>query len=255
MLLYWFHYRVVSRAKRTRLQTSRDPDATRALFYAIYAFMVVTGISNGIEGTAAWCSGRIRHSIYTYTSCVYWTVPTLLMMAIGKRKIRLFLRRSFEDSRAKFDGAFVAELLDRVPVAEASTWYVLRDTPNEAFSDDHRKFWRRGIVSELGPSSITVRVPRDSVADHGSFDLSFLDSLRSSEISAESRVQIPINAKLTSEELLTMAEKNLRCIEWKDFDCALMRGSVQGAGAVDISTLISKSRLMDRGEKIDFFMR
>lgn len=154
-----------------------DPDATFAAFATIYMFMVISGFSNIIEGLGSICSGEIRLATYYLVNGALWVLPTLLMLIKGRRETRLFIRRRFENKASKFDGAFIAQLLDAVPVSELSVWYVLRKSPNEQYTDDHQRYWRQGVVTEISSSgSITVSVPLDSVRDssRGSFSLGHL---------------------------------------------------------------------------------
>jgi hypothetical protein len=256
----WFVHRRITIRQRQALvdqgRQSRDPDATLALFAAIYTFMVATGACDLLMGFGHYCNAEIKGSyrtaVYYFISAPLWFQPIVIIL-FGRRELRLQLKLMFEDSRAQYDGAFIAELLDTVPVAEMGVWYVMREQPNDVFEDDHRRFWRRGIVEKSTSSAISVKVSRDSLADRFSFALNALDSMRESQIQTH-EVHVQGTSGKSSDQLLTQAKDELRCIDWENIDLELMTGSIQGTSAVDISDLLQRSRLVKAGESIDYFM-
>lgn len=259
IVVWWAHYNKKTRKLREVLnqQEKHQADNMLAAFASIFFFAIGSGIAQIWDSVLAFgfpeqynnavlvgIEGAIQNTAF---AAVYLASAGIVAF-LGRKTCHKYMRLLFEDSRAKFDGAFVAELLETVKTPSTGAfWYILRNSADTRYNDDHRKFWKRGIIESQDGHQMIVRT-LDDTSKH------IIEA--TTEPSMISRVILTLANQdaSSSEDLLIMAEKELRCIDWKNIDLELMTGSILGVGAVDITKLLSRGRRVRPGERIDFFM-
>eukprot|EP00929_Paragymnodinium_shiwhaense_P005590 TRINITY_DN10777_c0_g2_i3.p1 TRINITY_DN10777_c0_g2~~TRINITY_DN10777_c0_g2_i3.p1 ORF type:complete len:954 (+),score=43.96 TRINITY_DN10777_c0_g2_i3:56-2863(+) len=218
--------------------------------------------------------------------------PIFLVLTIGKKRLFNFTARNFDRdrSRARRDGAFLASLLDsasRVEVGNSCWIHHARNDARYAWHD-HRRNWDLGKVVSVNTDFFMVRTEEiDEAAESSTIRLSKLSAATAetitsifsycksvsgrSETSATSWVSrvskktrrkrsgqlhtVPMAGRgMSVEEMLALAQKELRCIDWHNITRELMTGAICDHDAADISTLYELSRPVRPGEMIDYFM-
>lgn len=219
-----------------------DPEGSIRAVYIIISSFLTIGIQSAISAPAFYVTpGQMANFYYYGLAFVVYTILPIAFMIVGQKRMSSFLRLLFESSRAKKDGAIVAELLTRYTVPANGSWYIKLANPRLENLNDHEKFWKPGQIIQKSGMQLTVRCKTDSAVVSGTDD--------SEDIVVELEGQAE-----SSTVLMEQAESNLRCIEWKNIDLKLMTGSIQGSDAVDITQLLALSRPVKRGERVDYFM-
>jgi len=139
---------------------------TRVFLNVLYYWLSTVGVYHialSIYGFAA-DQGRPERDIVTG---IVYCLPTLLVGAFGRENVFDFLARRFDRDyhRAKRDGAFVAELVSKMPVRMGQTWWVHHGKNLSHYSDgNHLRNWEPGIVVSLRRSHFAVRLRNGSVS-------------------------------------------------------------------------------------------
>lgn len=236
-------------------------------YLAIYGYATTTAFSNIIIGAV-----RGWH-FYVMGACLL--MPPIVVLAIGRERFFGLVAKQFNSDAVRImnDGAFVATLLDYSSINVDNDWWVHR-TPEEG-SDlnypplDPRRNWKLGCITEINENEFVVTLrPRmtslrtvqgkDVICDGSMFQRLSIRTPDEGEethdkISRKKRiVKIPMRRRRTStEDILSLGNESLRCIEWSSITKQLMSASQCGTSG---SGLYGLSRPLWPDEVIDFFM-
>eukprot|EP00448_Togula_jolla_P017584 CAMPEP_0170576200 /NCGR_PEP_ID=MMETSP0224-20130122/4264_1 /TAXON_ID=285029 /ORGANISM="Togula jolla, Strain CCCM 725" /LENGTH=437 /DNA_ID=CAMNT_0010899023 /DNA_START=114 /DNA_END=1423 /DNA_ORIENTATION=+ len=169
-------------------------------------------------------------------------IPAVAIAALGSRRISNFLARRFDKDtrRAQLDGAFFAELLNALPIHVGQTWWLHHGRNKSCYPvGDRRRNWQCHTVVKVQEQHFAVDARAGRYRPGSQASLLWLPLPGSGESAAE---------------LLGEAKRQLRCIEWGKITADLMRGSVLGSEASDLSQMYEMSRPLQAGETIDFFL-
>lgn len=166
-----------------------------------------------------------------------WLLFALLVFAIGRDNSFTFLERILDRADAGKDGAFMAELLMVRRIVPGMTWWVHhgenKGTKNPF--DPHRNWTRCQVVE-------------------GSDDGFFVEPMvSSSRMHHTGKIYVKMMGRsMPAQELLAIARRTLRCIDWETMTFELMSGAI--SGNTPISNMYYLSRPVQSGETIDYFM-
>ena len=218
---------------------------TMCVYLCMYLWNAIFGIGllvNGIWLYVQSYSGESdEHDLVTFAgNCMGVGAALLippLVVAVFTREVifNIMVRRFDNDSNnLQRDGAFIAALLDKVDIMVGQSWYVHRATPDILYDEnDHHRYWRKGRVTEVCEKS--KRMAISEYDDSGE------------------TIWINLGVTVDSDELLVLARKNLRCVEYETIISMelLTNGSVRDSSK---ESLYDLGRDVKKGEKIDFFI-
>ena len=218
---------------------------TMCVYLCMYCWNAIFGLGliiNGIWLYVHAITGEAdEYDIVTFGSnCigvgVALLIPPVIVIILSRETIfKVMVKRFDNDSNNLHrDGAFIAGLLDRVDIVVGQNWYIHRDVPDDSFDEfDFNKYWKKGRVMSFSDDN-----KRMAVSDEG----------------AEGGVVwVELGTTVDSDELLALARKNLRCVDFETIISKklLSNGSVRDA---NVKSYYELSRPVAPGEKIDFFI-
>mmetsp|Transcript_2432 Transcript_2432/g.4491 ORF Transcript_2432/g.4491 Transcript_2432/m.4491 type:complete len:735 (-) Transcript_2432:51-2255(-) len=251
------------RRSRARYQGRKFPP-TLALWMLFYGFLLVWGLFFSLSVLTAAVARphcfeddrEFHRALAEILNGVGVLVPLVPILLLGRQKYFLWIAErtsyEFEMSQAETDGSFMAELLnDCVPQDGDEMW--LRHGRHDPRYEwwDPRHDWQLGAVVEETGEHYCIE-PEDPEADV------IPGLLRENLI-----YKIPkANRHMEAREMLMFAKDNLRCVDFKDIES--LKDTLffsEEVTQVNLTTdrltggnLHSKSRPLQKGERIDFFM-
>mmetsp|Transcript_25986 Transcript_25986/g.57346 ORF Transcript_25986/g.57346 Transcript_25986/m.57346 type:complete len:686 (-) Transcript_25986:208-2265(-) len=223
-------------ARRGKMGRMLSP--TVRLYIFLYTWSTSHGMVNlaigftGVHGVGMVLQDRLGVILYGTAQCI----PVFVVLGVGRERIFGFLARRFDQDsrRAQLDGAFIAELMNFVPIEIGRPWWIYHGREEASFPTfDPRRNWDEGVVAEVLGDMFAVKLVEEAHSEnHKDGSIHWLP--------------VPSHAE-TAPELLQKAQYSLRCIEWSDITPELMLSSRSAPG-------VNPSRPVAVGEKIDFFM-
>eukprot|EP00929_Paragymnodinium_shiwhaense_P080721 TRINITY_DN4210_c1_g4_i1.p1 TRINITY_DN4210_c1_g4~~TRINITY_DN4210_c1_g4_i1.p1 ORF type:complete len:988 (-),score=43.83 TRINITY_DN4210_c1_g4_i1:395-3358(-) len=246
---------------------------TLALYTCVYISHLLWGLHGIAEGGFRFfgCSANAMspdHRLVSPAGSVAKGIasiaPVLVLLGWGRRRLFNLMSRRFDrdPARARRDGAFLATLLDSASrVCIGDTFWVHHGLDDSCFPMfDPQRNWERGVIAAINPDTLIVKTPkaRSSVGHSNSFSqFRRAARLSTSSILSAGTVEheIPLAGReMTVEDMLLLAQKELRCVDWKNISLELMTGAICGHDAPDIAHVYNLSRPVRKGEVIDYFM-
>eukprot|EP00929_Paragymnodinium_shiwhaense_P005592 TRINITY_DN10777_c0_g4_i1.p1 TRINITY_DN10777_c0_g4~~TRINITY_DN10777_c0_g4_i1.p1 ORF type:complete len:949 (+),score=75.53 TRINITY_DN10777_c0_g4_i1:117-2963(+) len=265
--LFWLHW------LRLRDHGIQSLPPTTCFYVCTYCLLTLWGVQQVGHG-ASWfagCPARPQDdkgaglALSTLLNGVADLTPIVIVLAIGRRRLFNLTARRFDRDRAQRDGAFLARLLDSASRVQVGDPFWIHHGRNDEKYPlfDTRRNWEVGEVVSVSSDSFVV-----CTGEPRSKSLSRRGSARSSQASLQAvirkvstsmsrnssdpgiRHMLPMAAReMTAEDMLALAQRELRCIDWNNISQELMESS---KGDPDV--LHALARRLRPGEVIDYFM-
>ena len=240
--------------------------SNQACFQAYYGFMTGSGsllLAQGISITI--CKGGDVIKRFGLFLGPTMMIPVLTVVIVGRNKLFNYMAVAFDSDprRLKQDGAFVADLLDKLYVERDQIWWIHRAPGEERteYEDTNpKRNWLSGVVTEVTEKHFVVQLDSDNVGLPDS-SIVKVDLPDSSIVKVDLPDSSIVNVdpareqEIKREHLIKMAEDNLRCIEWEIIrDNPVLFSASPRESQADKANLFTFSRPLKKDEKIDYFI-
>ena len=230
---------------------------TAAFYIALYGYLLTCGAADVLRGAML-----AIHDNYLVSSEHYGTplsillggfgfiMPLLIVLAFGSKTVFGFFARRFDRNRSRGmrAAAFIASLHDSVTIQEGMEWwqFSLEGEKNASYdSRDIGYHWRHGTITKVHSDGFRLSYSQACPAE---------TPTRADDTSE----WIPMASRnSSSDELLAMAKKCLRCVEWSNLTLDMLKsGPICGASdpALQANLYYQLSRDVLEGEEIVFFL-
>lgn len=199
----------------------------------------------------------------TWSAGFTYIVPPILLSIVGRDVVFNFMARIFERNRAELDGALMAELLtDRTYVLGMKWWiHHGREDKDYTFVDPRRN-WTKGHIVEIADDAFFVETEQAMtmrntirskiVASFSSFYMRTPTAQADPSIHRIIHRLAMLDRQTPALEILELARRTMRCIDWETLTYEIMQGPVCGSRPLENMYLMS--RPLGPFERIDYFM-
>jgi hypothetical protein len=241
---YWY--------KKHIYNFSNKCGTTTACYDAFYGWAISFGIGNFFGGIVKLITGyKFIENVAIFTGLVFF-IPTITVIIIGREDVFNYMSRRYANDRVRNenDGGFIAALLEITILSIGSTFWVHRDTEDEKNYnypiDNRRHHWSKGYINNINDFTYSITYTNDNNIDINDLPLPHIGP----NISYYTlKKTIPMESK----DLTKLGKSRLRCIDWNNFSCELLDGSIRKSG-MDLKELFNLSRDLFHGETIDYFI-
>lgn len=232
---------------RTYMCRTGHGDATKftAAFYtSVHTFCFFKAVSFIVRSTEQYM--WLEHTPQVIGTCwEFWLagvgfgISPLVLAIFGRDRWFSLVARYFnaDQKRLLKDAAFIACLLESIPVQCGDEWWQWRDVKEERFPHhDVRHHFEKGKIVDVTDDTFTVRFvsPENHVASLREFPMA----------QRNSRIDV----------LMDEGASALRRIHWKDFTLDLLQHNSGGDVARNANPFLHVSEPLADGESIDFFI-
>lgn len=244
--------------RREATSGCRGGHGLRAAFYiAVYGYLLTCGAADVLRGVMlaihdhdVVSGGSYGNALTILLGGLGFIMPPCVVLAFGSANVFEFFQRRFQRNRRRNAqaAAFIASLQDSVYIKEGMEWWQFRPDGHKDLSFDSgdiQYHWRRGIITEVRPDG---------------FKLSYEQACQVETKTKDDNPSewVPMASGNTSgNELLALAKRTLRCVEWSNLTLDLLKsGPICGSSdsALQANLYYNMSRDVREDEEIDFFI-
>jgi len=217
-----------------------------------------------LSGVCFTYTGLLRHDSNDIAAGIVLSA-LVVIVSLYRREIYGCISKWFEQAQKVKDGAFIVALLDdeHAGVKCGQAHWVKREDAGLQLdmmvpASDPRRFWMKGVLARLTARSgknqpNTTATTGNGGSGSGSGSSGCGAGIVQFEVEVAS-LAAPIAISFATfrdasvESILSEANRNLRCVEWRDVNLELMSSSAGSQATYDLS------RPLYKGERIDAFV-
>jgi len=255
---------------------------TGVQYVSFYLFLFRYGITNAWQGVAGyqfdgvddvrWDGTRSYYTnFYLLATAIVYLTPAIAIVIIGTQRLFNFALLAFDQKNETNDGKFIAELMMELdnPIVGMEWWVHLPEHASillELNANSIWPLWVKGEIDTVESDNFTINIEISTqlpmhIPTKYTLKLSNSSASRKenetrskniSETTTDEFAAAELETQNGQDDLMHLAAKNLRCVDWQTFTEELFDS--QSVRAENAPKLYHLSRAVAPGEKVDFFI-